>query len=172
MCLKATYTSVQGTPMIAPLLLAGVKKVVAFPKVRVLASLSIRRTPLTTKDSSSPLSSLFFPRHQFQRTPHPVISQSTEALRSPSLPSPNLPEVRLQPSCQLQKFPTTGDQLSRNSHLKGKKRIILQRRNGFSSNNPSISFSFYLSFRSIVFVKLCFSGRTPLLKDLSINFSF
>lgn len=71
----------------------------------VLASFSIRRTPLTTKDFSfSPLFSFSFPRHQFQRTPHLVISQYTEAPPFPS-PSPNLPEVRLQPSCQLQKFP-------------------------------------------------------------------
>lgn len=52
----------------------------------VLASFSIRRTPLTTKDFSfSPLFSFSFPRHQFQRTPHQVISQYTRPSRSPPL---------------------------------------------------------------------------------------
>lgn len=43
----------------------------------------------------------------------------------------------------------------------------MQRLNGFSSNNPSISFSFYLSFRSIVFVNFVSQAELLFLRTSS-----
>lgn len=133
-----------------------------------LGGLQCSKAPLTTKDFFLlPSLLFFFPRHQFQSTPNPVISQSTEAPFPPPLLQTSLKCVFI-PLVNYRISPTTtGDQLSRNSHLTKK-----EKQDPFSTvflltTPPSVFHSIL-----IVFVKLCFLGRNPLLQGLSIIFSF